>query len=118
MEPVMALAQLSRFIIADVTDAKIVLEELTRIVPNVAIPVQPVIRANAGPEPTTIQNLRINHLSVLPTYSYRSEAELLRQLKPKVIDPAEKLVKDLLRRRIDSDAFRGTKRRGLRSGRN
>jgi hypothetical protein len=61
------------------------------------------MRADAGPEPTTIYNLRQNHRSVLPTYCYRNEAELLRRLDDRVIQPAEDLVRQLLRYRIEQD---------------
>jgi uncharacterized protein YjbI with pentapeptide repeats len=106
MESVLALASLSRFIIADLTDAKIVLEELSRVVPQLAIPVQPIMRADAGLEPTTIRNLRVNNRSVLPTYRYASEAKLLEELEREVIRPADQAVRLLLQRRVMLDPFR------------
>jgi Pentapeptide repeats (8 copies) len=88
-ETVSTLAHLAKFVIADITDPKIVLEEVPHIVRNVAVPVQPLMLEGAGDEPVTLYNLRRNHRSLLDTYRYKNLEDLLRALSEKVIAPAE-----------------------------
>ncbi len=88
IEPVTTLAHLSKYIIADVTDAKIVLEELTQIVRNITVPVVPLLMEGTGPEPTTLDNLRKGRTTVLNTFYYRDCNDLIIRLD-KVIDMAE-----------------------------
>jgi uncharacterized protein YjbI with pentapeptide repeats len=107
VEPVITLAQLSRFIIADVTDPKIVLEELVSIMSSVAVPVRPIMQKGAGKEPTTLYNLRAKHRFLLDTYFYASQRELLENLESEVIAPAESLVKELQVIRRDTDPLKG-----------
>ena len=45
-ETITLLARMARFVIADISDAKSVLQELRAIVPEVHVPVQPVIIAS------------------------------------------------------------------------
>jgi len=113
MQPVVTLAQLSRFVIADVTQPKIVLEELPRILLAATVPVRPIMRTGSGREPTTLYNLRLQYNHVLDTYFYTSKKELLRNLERAVIRPAEALVKELSirRRREDPLRARGTRAR-------
>lgn len=97
-ETVSTLAHLARFVIADVTDPKIVLEEIPHIA-EIAVPIIPLLSEGSGDEPVTIKNLRINHFSILGTYRYKNRDDLLASLKEKVIDPAETKVKELGDRR-------------------
>lgn len=98
IETVSTLAHLAKFVIADLTDPKIVLEEITRIA-EIAVPIIPLLLEGLGEEPVTINNLRINHLSILDTHRYKNRDDLLTSLKEKVIDPAETKVKELGDRR-------------------
>lgn len=95
IETISTLAHLSRFIIADVTDPKIVLEEVPHIVRNLTIPVQPLLLEGSGKEPVTLYNLRRNHRSLLQTFIYKDTAELIGSLQAKVIAPAEALANEL-----------------------
>jgi hypothetical protein len=86
---------MARFVIADLTDAKIVLEEVPHIVRNTAVPVQPLLRQDSGEEPVTIGGLRRNHRSLLKTFFYRDTRQLLDSLQAEVIAPAEALATEL-----------------------
>jgi len=94
IETVSILAHMARFVIADFTDPKIVLEEVSHIVRNVTVPVIPLL-LNGSDEPSTLYNLRRNHKSLLETYSYRNTDDLLKAFKEKVINPAERKAKEL-----------------------
>jgi len=94
IETVSILAHMARFVIADFTDPKIVLEEVPHIVRNVTVPVIPLL-LNGSDEPSTLYNLRRNHKSLLETYSYRNTDDLLKAFKEKVINPAERKAKEL-----------------------
>jgi uncharacterized protein YjbI with pentapeptide repeats len=95
IETVSTLAHLARFVIADFTDARIVLEEVPHIVRNVVVPVKPLLIKDAGPEPTTLYNLRRNHSSLLSTLIYTDLHHLLGQLHNEVIVPCEQCAKQL-----------------------
>lgn len=88
LEPVVTLAHLARFVIADVTDPRIVLEELPAIVNAASVPIQPLLLWKEV-EPVTLGNLRVNRLSILKTYRYRDQDGLLAALAAHVVGPAE-----------------------------
>lgn len=94
-ETVTTLARLSRFIVADITDAKEVRAELTSIVPSLpSIPVCVVKQSGSEPWSTFGRNFR-NRLSVLPIVEYESAPHLLQVLREQVVKPAEGLATDL-----------------------
>lgn len=95
VETVSILAHLARFVIADITDPKIVLEELPHIVRNVAVPVKPLLLESSGNEPVTLYNLRRNHQTVLDTHHYKDLNDLLASFEEKVINPTEMKAKEL-----------------------
>jgi uncharacterized protein YjbI with pentapeptide repeats len=95
VETVCTLAHMARFVVADFTDAKIILEEVPHIVRTVAVPVKPLLQQGAGKEPVTLYNLRKNHKSVLETYRYTDSDDLMANLESAVIAPAEVKAKDL-----------------------
>ncbi|MFZ0853956.1 MAG: pentapeptide repeat-containing protein [Hyphomicrobiaceae bacterium] len=93
-ETITLLARMARFIIADVSDAKAVLQELRAIVPDLpSVPVQPIIAATQE-EPGMFDFYR-NFRSFLPVHHYASQDQLLADLGEKVIRPAELKVLDL-----------------------
>jgi hypothetical protein len=85
---------MARFVIADMTDAKIVLEEVPHIVRNIAVPLVPLL-LKGKKEPVTLYNLRRNHRSVLPTLRYTNCDDLLASLEEQVITPAQAKVQEL-----------------------
>lgn len=87
-ETIETLARMSRFIIADITDAATVREELRGIVPDLpSIPVQPILLSSAE-EYFFFRHVKRYHW-VLKTYRYNDKGDLLRNLEEKVIVPAE-----------------------------
>ncbi len=88
VETVSILAHISRFVIADLTDAKSVLQELQRIVPGLpSVPVQPLL-AQSDCEPGMFDHLG-QFRSVLPIHRYESIVDLLESLDVSVIGPAQ-----------------------------
>ena len=96
-ETVTTLARLSRFIIADLTDPRSIPQELTSVIHELpSVPVQPLLLSSQR------EYAMFEHLTrypwVLPVYRYRSERALLASLDEKVIAPAERKAKELLKR--------------------
>jgi len=92
-ETVSTLAHMARFVIADMTDSKIVLEEVPHIVRNIAVPLVPLLLEGED-EPVTLYNLR-NQRSLLPTCRYTDRDALLASLEEKVILPAQAKLEEL-----------------------
>jgi hypothetical protein len=85
---------MARFVIADISDAKSVLQELRAIVPELpSVPVQPVIVASQE-EPGMFDFYR-GRPSFLPVHRYDTPAQLLADLGDRVIGPAEAKVPEL-----------------------
>jgi hypothetical protein len=94
IETVSTLAHMARFVIADLTNAKSVLQELQAVVPiTPSVPVQPLL-LTAQEEPGMLDFLR-SFQSVLNTYSYASPQQLIADLGERVIRPAEERVREL-----------------------
>ena len=91
-EAITLLARMARFIVADISDAKSVLQELRTIVPDLpSVPVQPIILAMQE-EPGMFDHYRYMPLTV---HRYTSQEQLLADLGEKVIGPAELKVREL-----------------------
>jgi uncharacterized protein YjbI with pentapeptide repeats len=95
IETVSILARLARFVIADVTDAKIVLEEVLHIVRTIDVPVAPLLLGGGGKEPVTLSSLRKGHVSLMKTFVYGSPEHLIPVIKKAIFDPAEAKAKEL-----------------------
>ena len=85
-ETVLLLANMCRFVIADVTDAKSIPQELSVIVPNLpSVPVQPIILASEH-EYAMFEHWR-KFPAVLSEYRYESQQQLLDTLDTRVLAP-------------------------------
>ncbi len=93
-ETVALLARMARFVIADLTDAKSVLQELWDIVPNnPMLAVQPLVIATQD-EPGMFDFFK-KFPWVLTTYRYNNLAQLTSDLDAGVIRPTEAKVLEL-----------------------
>jgi hypothetical protein len=88
VETITLLARMARFVVADLSDAKAVLQELQAIVPQLpSVPVQPIILGTQE-EPGMFDHIR-NFRSFLSAHHYASQEQLIADLGEKVIRPAE-----------------------------
>jgi uncharacterized protein YjbI with pentapeptide repeats len=94
-ETISTLAHMARFIIADLTEAKSIPQELERIIPNLpSVPVQPILQASAE-EYSMFEHFK-RYPWVLETYQYKSLEEFIAALTEKVITPAELKANELV----------------------
>ena len=94
-EIISTLAHMTRFIIADLTEAKSIPQELQQIVPDLpSVPVQPLLQMSAK-EYGMFPDFK-NYPWVLETYRYKSVKEVISALPEKVIAPAELKANELL----------------------
>lgn len=101
LESVSTIAHLSRFIIADLTDPKAIPGELTRIIPNLLVPVVPIFQPQLDEKTKTVTDewgmfwdfAEQEH--VLDIYDYPDLDTLLSLFKEKVIIPAEQKVEEI-----------------------
>lgn len=97
-ETVTTLAHMARFVIADITDAKSIPQELQSIIPGLpSLPVQPVILDSQYEYPMFKDFL--DYPWVLMPYRYKNLEELLSSLEEKVITPALNKAQDIEERR-------------------
>ena len=102
-ETVRTLAHLSRFIIADLTDPSSIPQELQAIVPDLEVPVQPLLLEGKR-EHSMFVDFRKYHW-VLPICTYKDLSSLLSSLDENIITAAEKKVEEITRekaRRLDN----------------
>jgi hypothetical protein len=93
-ETVSTLAHMSRFIIADVTDAKSIPQELQAIVPDLpSVPVRLLVQRGS------LEYAMIGHFKrfpwVIDTFQYDDTPQLMASLSEHVIEPAERRVEEL-----------------------
>lgn len=97
-ETISTLAHMSRFIIADLTDAKSLPQELQAIVPNLpSVPVQPILHVDDR-EYAMFEHFK-RYPWVLETYRYQDIPTVLASLKENIIEPVEKKAIELEGRR-------------------
>jgi len=93
-ETISTLAHMARFVIADLTDAKSIPQELSAIIPNLpSVAIQPLIHVD-DTEYAMFEHWQ-RYPWVLETYRYESLNSLLAAFKEHVIDPAERCANDI-----------------------
>ena len=96
-ETVSTLANMARFVIADITNARSMPQELQAIVPDLpSVPVQPILLASADEYDMFEQFKR--YPWVLKIHRYNDIDDLLKSLEQKIIGPAENKAKELQKR--------------------
>jgi hypothetical protein len=93
---VQTLANMARFIIADLTDPSCIPHELAMLVPGTVVPVQPILLEGQR-EYAMFMDLKRRYGWVLEPYSYTSPEQLIAHLG-EVIRPAEAKVRELRER--------------------
>jgi uncharacterized protein YjbI with pentapeptide repeats len=89
-ETISLLARMARFVLADITDARSIPQELNVIVPDLpSVPVQPLLLNGSGEYGMFEHYTR--YRSVLPIYHYETQDQLIAVLGEQVIEPAERM---------------------------
>lgn len=92
-ETVSLLANMSRFVIADITDAKSIPQELHAIVPHLpSVIVQPILHIDAR-EYAMFEHYE-RYPWVLPIYHYQDIPSLLASIEEHIIKPVEKMERE------------------------
>jgi uncharacterized protein YjbI with pentapeptide repeats len=95
-ETITTLARLARFVIADITEAKSIPQELVSIVESLpSLAIQPLLQRDS--EPWGMYDHMKRYPWVLPLHRYIDLADLLATLEERVIDPAEHKAQELTR---------------------
>jgi hypothetical protein len=100
-ETVSTLAHMARFIIADLTSAKSIPQELERIVPRLRVPVQPLLHTSEQ-RPYAMFESFVDYPWVLPLYRYGDQETLLQSLQEHIIVPAEKKAQSYEKRKQEA----------------
>ena len=103
-ETISTLAHLARFVIADLTEPRCIPQELTKIVPNIAVAIKPLLMEGSTGEYAMFKDLLIYDW-VLDVYHYKNADHLINSLDDNVIAPAEEKAVELIRRKC---LFAGT----------
>jgi hypothetical protein len=98
-ETISTLAHLARFIIADLTEPSSIPQELQAIIPNLAVPVQPILLEGKREYAMFVDFLK-TYDWVIPIHFYEDQASLLASLKEQIIEPAEQKAKELVKKRM------------------
>jgi uncharacterized protein YjbI with pentapeptide repeats len=110
-ETVSTLAHMARFVIADITDAKSIPQELQKIIPNLpSLPVRPIILEDQY-EYAMFKDFS-GYLSVLTPYRYEDTNQLLESLEEHVINPALSKAEEISQRRraFEKELTKGLKK--------
>ncbi|WP_134497798.1 pentapeptide repeat-containing protein [Microvirga pakistanensis] len=88
-ETISLLARMARFVVADITDARSIPQELSVIVPDLpSVPVQPLLLEGSG-EYGMFEHFR-RYPWVLPLHRYETQDQLIAEIGERVIEPAER----------------------------
>jgi Pentapeptide repeats (8 copies) len=99
-ETVRLLAGLSKFVIADITNPRSAPLELQATVPDVMVPIQPIIE-DGETAFAMLEDLQRKHDWVFQTLRYSSLDRLIETMDEEIIKPAEAKFKQLLARRAE-----------------
>lgn len=96
-ETARTLATMSSFVVADVTGAKVLVDELLSFVPGFAIPVVPLfLRSKEEPKPSAaLHMLHKEYHWVFQPVEYKSKEHLSEIIREQVVEPAEAKCLDL-----------------------
>ena len=98
IETVSLLANMSCFLIVDLTEPASTPLETMLIAPQIGVPLAPIIQK--GERPFSLFNsLQAKYWWVLPTWTYRNEQHLIKNLETEVVEKCEKKRSTLRRRR-------------------
>lgn len=89
------LANISRFVVADLTDAGEAWNDLPQIVDGLAVPIAPIMRDDGWSEPASLFDLRSKHRSILDTHRYADPDELVENIDQSIVTPAERRADEL-----------------------
>jgi uncharacterized protein YjbI with pentapeptide repeats len=93
-ETISLLARMARFVLADITDAKSIPQELNVIVPHLpSVPVQPLLLRESSEYGMFEHYMR--YPWVLPIHRYDTQSQLITDLGERVIKPAERMAFEL-----------------------
>jgi len=95
IETIKTIANLSRFVIADLTDPRSVLQELQAIVPTLPSVAVRLLLKKSEPEYGMLDYFRQYPWVVNGSYRYKNVEELIASIKMKIIVPAEAKVQKL-----------------------
>jgi uncharacterized protein YjbI with pentapeptide repeats len=93
-ETVRTLAHLARFVVADLTNPKSLPQELQAVVPDLAVPVAPILQCGQEPYVMFADLCRKYHW-VLEVQYYDDQDSLVTDLETAVIEPAERKAREL-----------------------
>jgi uncharacterized protein YjbI with pentapeptide repeats len=88
-ETIQLLANMAKFVIADITDAKSIPQELSHIIPFLpSVPIQPILLISKEKEYAMFEHWRTFD-TVLPEFLYLDKQDLLDNLEAKIIQPID-----------------------------
>jgi uncharacterized protein YjbI with pentapeptide repeats len=95
VETIRILAGMAKFVIADLTDAKSVLQELQAIVPNLPSVAVRFIMMKAQLEPGMLDHIRHFPWVVQGAFEYENAEEVIASIKDSILDPVEAKLREL-----------------------
>ena len=98
VETIKTLASMARFVIADLTDARSVLQELEAVVPAFPSVAVCLLLKKSEHEYGMLDTIRLYRCVVENTYEYENLEEAIASIKDNIIFPAEKKVQELRQR--------------------
>ena len=95
IETIRTLAGMSKFIIADLTDAKSVIHEMQAIVPDFpSVPVRLII-IKSQEEPGMFDHIRQFRSVVTGAFKYENSEEVIRSINESILEPVEAKLREL-----------------------